>query len=142
MICVVKETHTNAEMYEMLMSASEHMEAATGLFGYALARNVRRLQDTVLEFAQMRDGLIQKYGDEDKESGQYSIPLDSPEMAAFVGELEPLAKIEHEVEISKILPSDLSGDMTAEQILKIIWMVAEEVAPPTPEKGEVVTVHG
>ena len=129
MVVPVRKKFTNSEMYEMFSALAELSETSTGIFGYAVARNMRRLEGYAVDFARLRDDLIRKYGDEDNGTGTYSIPADSPVLSAFVKELEPIAKMENDVEIVKILPSDVPETFTGAQMYKIMWMIAEEAIP-------------
>ena len=132
----VTETHKNYEMSAMLESAESRAEIARGKFGYAIARNIRRLKDACLEFLQARSELISKYGiaevDEDgKQTGEYSIKIGTDECAEFLEQLSEYGDIEHFVEICKVPYDILPDDLTAKDLLDLEWMLYD-----SDEQGE------
>ena len=137
MIRTIKEKHTNAEMCDMLMSTEDIMEKARGTFAYALARNVRRLTDAAQEFMITRNDLLHEYGVED-EDGTVKLKIDSEGFAEFAKRIEPLTTISYDVEITKITRDDIPEDMSATEILNIIWMILEEAPEPEVVKEETV----
>lgn len=116
------DTHiimTNAEMCECINVLSELRE--TGRLGYAIARNKRKLMDAAKEFLELRDDLLQKYG-ESEDGIYYSV---SPENSdAYIKELGDIPQIAHEVEIFTI-PEDVffGGSLKSNQMEKLLWMV-------------------
>lgn len=124
----VTETHKNYEMSSMLESAESRVEVARGKFGYAVARNIRKLNDACLEFLQARRDLISKYGvaevgENGKPTGEYSIKIGTDECNAFLEQLSEYGDIEHPVEICKVPYDILPDDLAAKDLLDLEWML-------------------
>lgn len=126
-----QRTYKNYEMSNMLSILEGHIESATGKFGYAIARNVRKLKDACLEFLQVRQELFTKYGTEEFDSngnptGNISIKIGTPECDEYLKQLGEYADIEHSVEIYKIPYSILPEELTAKDLLELDWMLYDE----------------
>lgn len=120
-----KENHSNGEMAEMLTSLEKILEKATGMFGYATARNARELRNGCMEFLAERERLAGEYGNKNEETGEVTIDIDSENFRKFVKLLQPFSEIRHDVEITRISHKDLPPDMNALEILQILWMVED-----------------
>lgn len=113
----------NAQMFDSipaLMAAKDE----TGLLGYALAVNLRRISSELGEYEEQRNQLLQKYGKEES-PGNYA--LSSEALAGFRAELEPLAGIEADVQIIQVAPEVFyGGNLTSSQMFALAYMVKEE----------------
>ena len=124
----VIETHKNYEMANMLASAESHVETARGKFGYAIARNIRKLNDACLEFLQARQDLLSQYGTEctdenGNSTGEFSVKIGTDACNEFLKQLGEYSDIEHSVEIYKIPYEVLPDDLTAKELLALEWML-------------------
>jgi len=78
----------------------------TGKTGYAIYKNAKIFSDHVAPFNQVRDNLINKYGEED-ETGNKSISEASDNWPEFLKELEPIVSMVDEIEPYRIDVVDL-----------------------------------
>ena len=110
---------TNEKMYESA-TVMERVEE-TGLLGYAIARNRRKLLDELPEYDKKRSEIVQKYG-RDRGGGKVEIQ----DKAGFFNELEPYANLTVEVDVVTV-PVEVftSGNLTSQQMFVLDWMVAE-----------------
>lgn len=127
----VQETYKNSDMSNMLNSMEPYIETAKGKFGYAIARNIRKLKEACLEFLQIRETLIPQLGEADKDengnpTGNYSIKIGTPACEEYLRQIEEYANIEHSVEIYKIPYNILPDDFTAKDLLTLEWMLYDE----------------
>lgn len=126
------ETHTNSDMSQMLAILEPYLATAKGKFGYAIARNVRKIKDACNEFLVIRQELITEIGEADKdengnETGSYSIQINSPAFWEYSKRIDEYAGIEHDVEIYKVSYDILPEDMTAQEMLDLEWMLFDSV---------------
>lgn len=76
---------------------------------FKLAKMANKLNDSLKSIEDVRNGLINKYG-EQNEKGQTAVSEDSPNFAKFVSEFNDLMAIEVEVVIEKVkLPEEVDG---------------------------------
>lgn len=127
----VQELHTNSDMANMLTSMEPYVESARGKFGYAIARNIRKLNDACMEFLQARQELIEQFGEQTKDengniTGEFSIKLGTSACDEFLKQLGEYANIEHTVEIYKIPYDILPEELTAKDLLALDWMLYDE----------------
>jgi len=123
----MKISNINAVMYIEILK--QYLDRDDYL-GYAAARNIRRLQDTSVEYIETRNKLINKYGsdqidDDGNKTGYRTITSESPNFKDFYNELETFNKIEHDVEITLVPSSEIIGKLTGSQILDIDWMLED-----------------
>ena len=96
-----------------------------GKLGYAIARNLRKLNDAGKEYFEKRDELIQKYGKPNADHNSFSFTEKNAK--AFNKELEEYAEIEHEVDVMTVSEDVFcSGDMSSQAMYALEWMVATE----------------
>lgn len=125
------ETHKNDEMAGMLTAMEPYLERATGKFGYAIARNVRKIKEACEEYLQMRQNLITEFGEEETDengnkTGIIGIRIGTEAFQNFTKRLEEFAGIQHSVEIYKVSYGTLPKDMTARDMLQLEWMLIED----------------
>lgn len=110
---------TNEKMYESasVMSGLEE----TGLLGYAIAKNRRKLLEELKEYDAKRSEIVSKYGIS-RGDGTFAIG----DMAKFREELEPYATLESDVDVMTV-PVEVftSGGLTSQQMFALDWMVKE-----------------
>lgn len=119
---------TNIEMSAYLNSLKEISGKTKGKLSYAVARNIRKLTNELVEFEDTRNELICKYGSE-TENGQYIIdPQSNPDgFEKYWKDMQEYSYISHDVDIFRIDPVVFeTSDLTAEDIMNIEFMIDEE----------------
>lgn len=124
------ERHKNTDMAKMLMCMEPYLESATGKFGYAIARNVRKIKDACAEYLQTRQNLIEELGEELRDengepTGQIGIKTGTEKHEEFLRRLDEYSGIKHSVEIYKVAYSVLPEEMTAGGMLNLEWMLLD-----------------
>ena len=124
MICTNKQMAAMSEgLYEIIDTK--------GMLGYAAARNFRNLRNAAREYFDIRDNLMQKYGEQEmdesgKATARFIIKTDTVNGRKFISELAEFDDIEHEVEIMQIDPRDAIDHLTGRQMLALEWMFKGE----------------
>lgn len=114
---------TNAQMFDSI-PVLQQASGETGLLGYAIAVNLRRLATELVEYSRKRDELLQQYGT-DAGGGKYN--LTQEQAAAFHEALRPYSEIETDMAIMQVPPATFyGGTLTAGQMYALSWMVKEE----------------
>lgn len=91
---------------------------------YFIHKNRTKLAEQMNFIEQARIGIIQHYGDLDKNTGAYNVPDEVLDKANQ--ELNDLLKIEQDLDISMIKLSDLDNiDFTLEQMDALSFMIEE-----------------
>lgn len=120
---------TNIEMSAYLNSLKEISGKTKGKLSYAVARNIRKLTNELVEFENIRNDLICKYGAEVKAENRFVIdPQNNPEgFEKYWKDMQEYVYISHEIDIFKIDPIEFeTSDLTAEDIMNIEFMINEE----------------
>lgn len=115
---------TNAQMFDSI-PVLQQASGETGLLGYAVAVNLRKLSTTpeLVEYSRKRDELLAEYGT-DAGGGKFNLTAEGA--AAFYEALEPFGKIEAEVAAMQVAPEVFySGKLTSGQMYALAWMVKE-----------------
>ncbi len=116
---------TNVQMDNYLQAMQNISEKITGKLAYAVARNMRKISEELVEYQNLKNNAIFKYG-EIGEDGRASILIGSDAFKKFVEEMDEYADISHEVAIQKITQAELlSSPLNANEILTIDFMVEE-----------------
>lgn len=128
----MKKVLKNAVMMDMLTQLKPLLSHRDKI-GYAAARNHRRLAECLTEYERFRNGLIEKYGEHEKDENDRELPeislsVNSPNFKMFLDEIAPYNEMEHEVEIMTLPYSDAIGVLTGEEILAVDWMLVDEEA--------------
>ena len=111
---------TNKQMAESLEVLSSVKES--GKLGYAIARNRRKIEHEVVEYAKVKQSAIEKYGDFNDASGTYNIVGDN--YKKYMAELAQYDNIETEVDVMKVsLEEFLAGNLDSNQMYALDWMV-------------------
>lgn len=126
------ETYTNDDMVQMLTVLDALLTTAKGKFGYAVARNVRKIREACTEYLQIRQNLFEELGEEEKDedgnpTGNIQIKIGSPEHNELKKRLGEFSNIEHAVEICKVSYSVLPDDITAGDMLNLEWMLTGDM---------------
>lgn len=114
---------TNAQIFDsvpVLVQAKDE----TGLLGYAVAVNLRRLTAEAGEYSRKRDELLAEHGT-DAGGGKFNLTAEGA--AAFYAALQPFAELEVEVQVMQVPPEVFyGGNLTSAQMYALSWMVKED----------------
>jgi hypothetical protein len=116
---------TNAQMFDSI-PVLQQAKNETGMLGYAIAVNMRRLASELVEYSRKRDELLAEFGTpvEDR-PGSYNLTKDQAD--AWQEALRPFAMIETDVAVLQVPPETFySGSLTSGQMFALAWMVKEE----------------
>lgn len=117
----MKKIFTNEQMYESASVMSQVEE--TGMLGYAIAKNRRKLIDEVKEYDTKRTELLKKYG---KDSGDGRFELSSSDHFLFIEEITPFSSLTSEIDVVTVsLDVFTGGTLTSQQMFVLDWMVEE-----------------
>ena len=120
---------TNKKMDEYFMALSNMSEKATGRLGYAIARNLRKLSEELVEYQTLKDKAINKYG-EVGEDGVARIKVDptSEVFQSFTEDMKEYVDIEHDVQIFTVSEDEVvNSTLNAKEMLAIDFMITKEV---------------
>lgn len=125
------ETHRNDDMESMIVSVEPYLESATGKFGYAIARNLRKIREACAEYLQARQDLITELGEEEQDesgnkTGVIRLRIGTEAYKEYLRRIGEYSGIRHNVEIYKINYSVLPNSMTAGDMLRLEWMLIDE----------------
>ena len=116
---------TNVQMDNYLQAMQEISEKITGKFAYAVARNMRKISEELVEYQNLKNKAIFKYGETD-ETGRAAIKVGSDAFEKYLEDMKDYAEIAHDVEIQMITKDELlSSPLNANEILTIDFMVEE-----------------
>ena len=117
---------TNMQMDNYLQAMRNISEKVTGVFAYAVARNMRKISNELVEYQQLKNNTIEKYGTKN-DNGTSSIEIGSEAFDNYVKEMKQYSDIQHEVDIQMISQQDLlSSPLNASEILTIDFMIKED----------------
>lgn len=117
---------TNFAMEAMINTMEPFLDDSE-LLGYAVARNIRKLQDGCKEYINKKVEIVKKYGEKEldadgNETGGFIVKETDEGFKQAAEELDKFGSIEHEVELFKIPISEVVGKMTGRQILELDFM--------------------
>ena len=116
---------TNYQMDINLQAMQKISEKVTGKLAYAVARNMRKISEELVEYQNLKNNAIFKYG-EKGEDGRASIRVDSDAYIKFLEEMKEYSDISHDVPIQMVTKEELlSSSLNANEILTIDFMVEE-----------------
>lgn len=121
-MCELIFKNNEADYYlSILKSISKEVN---GKFGYAVARNIRELTNSLKEYTQIKNELIVKYGEQ--KGNEFSLSANSEGFKAFQNELKSYADIEHDVPIMRIEAEEIYGStLTADKISELFFMIKD-----------------
>ena len=112
---------TNIEAFQSVQTLSALKER--GKLGYAIARNMRKLEEELTEYTERRNELIKAYGSPTGD-GEYQIP--AANMGAFFKEMDEYNEIEFEFQPHTVTEDVFcSGSLTSDQMYILDWMVGK-----------------
>jgi len=95
----------------------------TGKLGFAIAKNARKLSEELVEYNNIRDGLLEKYG---KDDGYGEFTLTKDNLARLNEELEQYSEIEIDFEPMTVDEETFyGGNLTSDQMYALMWMVKQ-----------------
>lgn len=89
--------------------------------GLSVARNLKKIDDELIEYSKARDELIRKYSDDG-----VTMERSNPNWEAFAKEFEELGSVEASIDINTITEFDLPDAITPATCLAIEFMIEEE----------------
>ena len=96
-----------------------------GIVGYKIARNLRMINEELIEYNKQREELFKKYGTQEGDS--LKIDKDSENYLLFMKEMKPFDDLEVEFNFLKITQDELmNSELTAEQMLILSDYIVEE----------------
>ena len=101
---------------EIIKSVLETMLDTKGIVGYKIARNLRMVNEELIEYEEVKRELFRKYGRE--ENNQLIIDRDSENYPLFLDELKPYQEQEVEFDFKKITEDELAeSGLSANQMM-------------------------
>ena len=117
---------TNIKMMQCLDTLQQIAHKTYGKLGYAIARNIRKISDELIEFEEIRLNYITTHGKQDKD-GNYILHKGTKEYDNFIKEISILAEIEHNVDIYKVDAELIfESSLTAQEIIDLDFMINHE----------------
>ena len=123
---MIKE-YTNDQLTTYLKSAMNCLPYAKGVTGFVLNHNYKEIFEKIKEYLDLRNTVIQKYG-EMSEDGTYEI-VDEESLQKADKELSDYGSLKVSVDIVKI-PEEktVEGNLTAAQLMSLSWMTMHSSA--------------
>ena len=116
---------SNRKMDECFNALNNISEKTSGKLGYAIARNIRKLSEELVEYHSLRDKAIYKFGTQGSD-GTYSIQIGSEAYDSYIEEIKEYMNIEHDVQIFTVTEEEvLKSDLNAKEMLAIDFMIQE-----------------
>ena len=110
---------TNAQILESLTVLVQLEE--TGMLGYAIARNRKKLTEESKEYSAKRDELLREFG---TEVGNGRFQLEPENATKFQEALRPYSELEIDIPVMQVAPDVFcSGSLTSSQMFVLDWMV-------------------
>lgn len=111
---------------EIIKSVLETMLETKGIVGYKIARNLRMINEELIEYENVKRELFKKYGRE--ENNQLIIDKDSENYPLFLGELKPYEDMEVNFDFRKISEEELeNSELTANQMMFLMEYFEGEI---------------
>ena len=111
----------NIEAYKSFIIMQEVTE--TGLLGFAIAKNMRKLANELVEYDGKRNELLQKYGTP-AEGNRYEFTKENAKR--FYDEMAQYDNLEIEFEPMTVFEEVFcGGNLTSDQMYALMWMVKE-----------------
>ncbi|MCC8066902.1 MAG: hypothetical protein LIO94_07350 [Clostridiales bacterium] len=105
-----------------------------GRLGYAIMRNLRKMNEASTEYRNIKNDAIQKYGEKKQmPNGTEYTTVPKEKFPEFLEEIKDIATIEEEIDVFTVTEDEFcSGNLTSDQMNTLYWMVAE----PEENAGE------
>lgn len=118
---------TNYEMDRNLenLKAIARKKEMPGSLSYAIAKNIRKMQEELKEYLEVKYDLIQKYGE--LTDNKYQI-TDQDKIRDYAEEIQDIAQIEQTVDLIKISPKLFDRiNITVEEIMALEFMIEDDI---------------
>lgn len=116
---------SNRDMDDAVQSLTSIGEKVTGKLGYAVAKNLRKINNELIEYRDIKNRLIVEHG-EKQENGNYILSVGTDKYYDYLKELDDYANIEHEVDIYKISSEEvITSSLNALEIAGIDFMIED-----------------
>lgn len=118
---------TNYEMDQNLenLKAIARKKEMPGSLSYAIAKNIRKMQEELKEYLEVKYDLIQKYGE--LTDNKYQI-TDQDKIRDYAEEIQDIAQIEQTVDLIKISPKLFDRiNITVEEIMALEFMIEDDI---------------
>lgn len=117
---------TNLEMLNSLNALNQISDKVYGKLGYAVARNIRKLANELVEFEQIRYDTFYKYATLN-ENNEYELKANTPAYQEFINEIHEIAMIVHKVDIYKIEPDIvIESELSAKEVNNLVFMIKDK----------------
>lgn len=117
---------TNLEMFNYLNALNNISDKVYGKLGYAVARNLRKITNELIEFEDMRLKIFYKYATLNKDN-EYELQPNTESYQKFINEINEIAMISHKVDIYKIEPDlVIESNLSAKELNDLIFMIKDE----------------
>jgi len=117
---------TNKEADFCWSALNEIANKVSGKLGYAVARNLRTIGNSLKEYADIKNELINKYG-EKSENGDTTLYGASPNFEKYLEEIDEYSNITHDINIMQVSPEEVyKSPLTANVITNIMFMIKED----------------
>lgn len=111
---------------EIIKSVLETMLETKGIVGYKIARNLRMINEELIEYENVKRELFRKYGREN--NNQLIIDRDGENYPLFLGELKPYQEQEVEFDFKKITEEELAeSGLSANQMMFLMEYFEGEI---------------
>jgi len=115
-------------MDECFNSLNTVSEKTTGKLGYAIARNLRKLSEELVEYQKLKDKAIIKHGTKN-ENGSSVIEVGSEAFEKYVNEMKEYMSISHDVDIFFVTENEvINSDLNGKEMLAIDFMIRKDNA--------------
>lgn len=112
----------NVDAYNAFFVMQQTKE--TGMLGFAIAKNMRKLANELIEYDSKRNELIKKYGTQ-TEGDRYQFTAEDSKR--FYEEMKPFDELEIEFEPMTVTEEVfVGGNLTSDQMYPLMWMVKED----------------
>lgn len=119
------KTNINTAINIINILSKNGMEDIEGIIGYALYKNLRKLQTECADFYKMREKLIIKYGKKDGEN--YAIDIeDKDNYNAFINAIEPLLNLEIEIDFYQVSQAEFD-ELCCPSLSTREYMILEQI---------------
>ena len=117
---------SNKQMDIYVHALEKISDKVTGKLAFAVAKNLRKLSNELVEYQNMNNKTIAKYGTPD-EQGRYSIRIDSEEYMKYYEDMKEIQDMGSDVDIQMVNPETIeNSNLNAQEILTIDFMITEE----------------
>lgn len=119
--------YSNITIEGMIATLEKYLDRRD-MLGFAAAKNINILKDASREYLDLKNELIQKYGEQMTSDDGMPIPSFRLEVGTegfdkYMEEIEVFANAESEPNIFKVDASAVVGILTGTEILEIMWMI-------------------